>query len=171
MPLQLSDLLDDHAETISKKAPDVTENLQQKAEEQADKVSKNARPYADQASGAIEGGAKRVAEGAYSPSAFTCSDDQRDLGPLQWPQLACSPFALVLVSGKLLYRFIRRLIAGKSAPQDPAVHLAGNLCACAAAAEAFLRAQQKSGCTGHLPGLLRSCKTFPHCALLPRALM
>ena len=161
MPLQLSDLLDDHAETISKKAPDVTENLQQKAEEQADKVSKNARPYADQASGAIEGGAKRVAEGAYSPPAFTCSDDERNLGPLQRSQLACSPFALIFVSGKLLYRIISHLIPWKSAPQDPAVHLAGNLCACAAAAEVCLRAQQKTCCTGHLTGLLCSCKTFP----------
>ena len=84
LPLQLSDLLEDHAETISKKAPDVTENLQQKAEEQADKVSKNARPYADQASGAIEGGAKQVAEGTplrYCPHLLCTDLELLDLCP------------------------------------------------------------------------------------------
>ena len=101
--MQLSDLLDDHAETISKKAPDVTENLQQKAEEQADKVSKNARPYADQASGAIEGGAKQVAQGMYSASALTWSATIRDLDPSHGLCQPCLPLFLVIV--KLLCSF------------------------------------------------------------------
>ena len=75
----------------------MTENLQQKAEEQADKVSKNARPYADQASGAIEGGAKRVAEGAHPASALPWSATIRDVGPFPWPQPACSPLAFFWV--------------------------------------------------------------------------
>ncbi len=60
---QLADIMDDQAQEISEKTPDMTENLQQKAEEQAGKVSEKAKPTADQASSVIEGGAKRVGEG------------------------------------------------------------------------------------------------------------
>ena len=70
----------------------MTENLQQKAEEQADKVSKNARPYADQASGAIEGGAKRVAEGTHFRSAL-CHNQRPWTSPMAAASL--QPFCLV----------------------------------------------------------------------------
>ena len=49
---------------MAKEAPKRAEALQQQAEEQAGKLAKNARPAAQQASEAIEGGAKQVAEGA-----------------------------------------------------------------------------------------------------------
>ena len=69
--MQLADLMDDQAQEISEKTPKMTENLQQKAEEQAGKVSEKAKPAADQASSAIEGSAKRVAEGGLHSS--TCA--------------------------------------------------------------------------------------------------
>ena len=68
--MQLADLMDDQAQEISEKTPEMTENLQQKAEEQAGKVSEKAKPAADQASSAIEGGAKRVAEGGLHSSSW-----------------------------------------------------------------------------------------------------
>jgi len=62
---QMADILEDKAQTITEKTPGFTEDLQSKAEEHAGKLSENARPVADQASEAIHGGARRVAEGKH----------------------------------------------------------------------------------------------------------
>ena len=69
--LQLADFLDEKAQLVTDKTPQLTEDLQSKAEHHAGKISEKARPMADQASSTIEGGAKRVAEGTPLDSACT----------------------------------------------------------------------------------------------------
>ena len=66
--LQLADLMEEKAQTVTEKTPEFTEDLQSKAEEHAGKVANKARPMADQASETIEGGARRVAKGKHLSS-------------------------------------------------------------------------------------------------------
>ena len=114
--MQLADLMDDQAQEISEKTPEMTENLQQKAEEQAGKVSEKAKPAADQASSAIEGGAKRVAEGGLHTLLCTL---QSKLNPcfhlsihfLSWT--TCIKSGCILLAGFLLLKPPSVLLVGE----------------------------------------------------------
>ncbi len=57
--------MEEKAQTVTEKTPELTESLQSQAEEHAGKVADKARPMADQASETIEGGARHVAKGEH----------------------------------------------------------------------------------------------------------
>ena len=64
--------MEEKAQAVTEKTPELTEDLQSKAEHHAGKVAEKARPMADQASEQIEGGARRVAKGEHFSSCSPC---------------------------------------------------------------------------------------------------
>ena len=125
--LQLADLLEDKAQTVTEKTPQVTEDLQSKAEEHAGRVAKQARPMADQASDAIEGGAKRVADGVHPQAERPCalrSEQEwvdRSCNAL-WGACRLSSFAQASHSSVSAMSQTHQVVEGGSASKLAALH-------------------------------------------------